>query len=63
VGSFHDDCVLYLRVPDDYVVSDAGVGAYIGVWTYFAVVADDSLSSYCGPAVDDCALTYADYVR
>jgi hypothetical protein len=36
----HNDGVLYLRVSDGGVVSDACVGAYVGVWAYLAVLAD-----------------------
>ena len=40
MGALHDDGVLYLRVSDGGVVSDACVGAYVGVWAYLAVLAD-----------------------
>ena len=62
VGSVHDDGVLDLGVGDADVVSDAGVGAYVGVWSYLAVLADYDWSAYCGSAVDYCAFADSDVV-
>ena len=48
----HNDGVLDLGVSDGGVVSDACVGAYVGVWSYLAAVAYDDWSADRGSAVD-----------
>jgi len=53
-----DDGVLYLGVSDSGVVSDARVGADVGVGAYGAVVSDDGGASDGGPSVDDSAPAY-----
>ena len=52
VVALHDDCVLYLGVPDGCVVSDARVGADTCVEVNLGVVVDDGGASHGGPAVD-----------
>jgi len=44
------------------VVSDAGVGAYVGVWAYLAVLTYDDWSADRGSAVDYCAFADSDVV-
>jgi hypothetical protein len=55
VCAAHYDAVLDLGVGYADVVSDAGVGAYVGVWAYLAVLAYDDRSADRGSAVDYCA--------
>ena len=62
VGSVHDDGVLDLGVGYADVVSDAGVGAYVGVWAYLAVLADYDWSADRGSAVDYCAFADSDEI-
>jgi len=53
-----EDGVLYLSVSDGGLVSDARVGADVGVGAYGAVVSDDGGASDGGPSVDDSAPAY-----
>ena len=62
MGSVHDYAVLDLGVDDFDMVSDAGVGAYVGVWAYLAVLTDYDWSADCGSAVDYCAFADSDVV-
>ena len=58
----HNDGVLYLRVSDGGVVSDACVGSDVGVGAYLAVLTDHDWSADRGSAVDYCAFADSDVV-
>ena len=62
VGSFHDDCVFDLCIEHGDVVSDACVGADVGVGAYVAVVSDDGRTSDCCAAVNGSVVPYGDIV-
>ena len=62
MGSVHDYAVLDLGVGDADVVSDACVGAYVGVGAYLAVLTDHDRPADRGSAVDYCAFADSDVV-